>query len=217
MPSLQITDQIAVLDLGSEENRFSDDWVTEVESLIDQAVAQQALGFVTIGSGKFYSNGLDVDESADDIDLDPAYLRAVQAMYGKVLALPMPTVAAVNGHAFGAGALLSMAHDYRIMREDRGFFCFPEVQVGIVFPPGMAALAQSKLDPRTARTAMLSGHRYAADKALELGLVDATAPQDQLMEQARALAASNAVQNPAALGKIKEVMYADVLAKLAGA
>ncbi len=111
MPSLQITDQIAVLDLGSEENRFSDDWVTEVESLIDQAVAQQALGFVTIGSGKFYSNGLDVDESADDIDLDPAYLRAVQAMYGKVLALPMPTVAAVNGHAFGAGALLSMAHD----------------------------------------------------------------------------------------------------------
>lgn len=46
-----------------------------------------------------------------------------------MLTLPMPTVAAVTGHAFGGGALLAMAHDWRVMRGDRGYFCFPEVDI----------------------------------------------------------------------------------------
>lgn len=53
----------------------------------------------------------------------------------RILTLPEPTVAAVSGHVFGAGAMLAMAHDWRIMRSDRGYFCFPEVDIRIPFTP----------------------------------------------------------------------------------
>jgi enoyl-CoA hydratase/carnithine racemase len=61
---------------------------------------------------------------------------------------PLPTVASFNGHAFGAAAMLATAHDYRVMRDDRGYFCFPEVDINIPFTPGIAALIQAKLSPR---------------------------------------------------------------------
>ena len=48
-----------------------------------------------------------------------------------MLTLPVYTVAAVNGHAFGAGAQLAVAHDLRLMRTDRGFFCTPEIDMKV--------------------------------------------------------------------------------------
>jgi enoyl-CoA hydratase/carnithine racemase len=88
----------------------------------------------------------------------------VHALLVKMLALAMPTVAAVTGHAFGGGAILAMAHDWRVMRADRGYFCFPEVDIRLRFTPGMAALIQAKLTPAAAVTAMTTGRRTAGRK-----------------------------------------------------
>ena len=104
------------------------------------------------------------------------YVERVQALFEKVLTLPVPTVAAVNGHAFGAGAMLAMAHDWRVMRSDRGYVCFPEVDIRIPFTVGMNALVMAKLTPRAAVDAMTTGRRYAADAAVAAGLVDAVEP-----------------------------------------
>jgi enoyl-CoA hydratase/carnithine racemase len=109
----------------------------------------------------------------------------------------MPTAAALNGHAFGAGAMLAMAHDYRVMRVDRGFFCFPEVDIRIPFTPGMAALIQSKLTPAAAVASMTTGRRFGGTDALQFGIVDATAGKD-----------------PGTLGAIKNTMYGPAIAAL---
>src|SRR6201999_2859548 len=99
----------------------------------------------------------------------------------RFLTLPVPTAAAVVGHAFGAGAMLVLAHDFRVMRADRGYFCFPEVDIRIPFSPGMAALIQAKLTPQTAVSAMTTGRRFGGADAAAVGIVDAAADEDAVV------------------------------------
>ncbi|ALQ29303.1 MULTISPECIES: enoyl-CoA hydratase/isomerase family protein [Micrococcaceae] len=214
MPSLRLIGTTAVLDLGADQNRQGVIWLQEVNDLLDEVLASPATSLVTTGTGKFYSNGLDVAEAEGPVELDPDYVRQLQAVYRRVLTLPMPTAAAVNGHAFGGGALLAMAHDYRVMRTERGFFCFPEVNIGIAFTEGMAALVQSKLSAAQARDAMLTGRRFDGDQAAAAGLVDEAVPVDQLVERAVQLASAHVPAHPQTLGAVKEIMYADAASAL---
>lgn len=214
MPSLRLIGTTAVLDLGADQNRQGVIWLQEVNDLLDEVLASPATSLVTTGTGKFYSNGLDVAEAEGPVELDPDYVRQLQAVYRRVLTLPMPTTAAVNGHAFGGGALLAMAHDYRVMRTERGFFCFPEVNIGIAFTEGMAALVQSKLSAAQARDAMLTGRRFDGGQAAAAGLVDEAVPVDQLVERAVQLASAHVPAHPQTLGAVKEIMYADAASAL---
>ena len=214
MPSLRLIGTTAVLDLGADQNRQGVIWLQEVNDLLDEVLASPATSLVTTGTGKFYSNGLDVAEAEGPVELDPDYVRQLQAVYRRVLTLPMSTAAAVNGHAFGGGALLAMAHDYRVMRTERGFFCFPEVNIGIAFTEGMAALVQSKLSAAQARDAMLTGRRFDGGQAAAAGLVDEAVPVDQLVERAVQLASAHVPAHPQTLGAVKEIMYADAASAL---
>jgi enoyl-CoA hydratase/carnithine racemase len=90
------------------------------------------------------------------------YLRGVLAVIGRVLVFPAITVAATNGHAFGAGAQLVVAHDYRLMRSGRGFFCMPEIDMKVPLHPGMTAVLQARLPKRTVHEVIATGRRYAA-------------------------------------------------------
>ena len=208
------TDKIAVLNLGDDENRFSLSFLDEVNGHLDDIVAEGAGGLVTTGTGKFYSNGLDLDWLMAHGDQTQFYVGRVQTLLGRVLALPMPTAAALNGHAFGAGAMLAVAHDYRIMRVDRGFFCFPEVDIRIPFTTGMAALIQAKLTPAAAVASMTTGHRFGGTDAVEFAIVDATATEDAVTDRAVELLTPLGGKDAGTLGAIKNTMYGPALAAL---
>ncbi|MBU2694426.1 enoyl-CoA hydratase-related protein [Pimelobacter sp. 30-1] len=208
MTSLTQHDGVHVLRLGTTENRFTADLLTTIEEALDQVVAAPA-PLVTVAEGKFFSNGLDLDWVLANPDELGPYSARVEVLLARFLTLPVPTVAAVNGHAFGAGAMLAMAHDWRVMRADRGYFCFPEVDIRIPFTPGMAALIQAKLTPRAALDAMATGHRYGGAEAEAAGLVDATATEDRLLADAVARVAPLAGKDAPTLGAIKATMYAD--------
>lgn len=206
---------IWTLDLGEDENRFSPDWLNAVMSSLDQLEASvEPAALVTIGQGKFYSNGLDLEWLGQHLDEYATYVGQVQELYARILTLPVPTVAAVNGHAFGAGSMLAMAHDFRLMREDRGYFCFPEVDINIPFTAGMTALITSKLTPRTAIEAMTTGRRYGGVNAVDAGLVDATAQLGELPEAAAALVRELAGKDRDTLGTIKRRLFAEVVRAL---
>ena len=208
-PTLTHHEGVAVLTLGSDENRFAPDRLDAVNALLDQ-VESSAKGLVTVGAGKFYSNGLDLDWLMANPDRLDWYVGRVQELFTRVLTFSLPTVAAVNGHAFGAGAMLAMAHDYRVMRDDRGYFCFPEVDITIPFTPGMAALIQAKTTPQTAITAMSTGHRYPGPEAREAGLVDATAQESEIVAAALARLGPILGKDRATLGAIKSTMFSSV-------
>ena len=217
MPAqLEITDEVAVLNLGDDENRFSPDWLTDVNGFLDRIESGEAKALVTTGSGKFYSNGLDLDWLAAHGDQHEWYVDQVQRLLARVLVAPVPTVAAVNGHAFGAGSMLAIAHDFRIMRADRGYYCFPEVNIHRPFTPGMAALIQSKLTPAAALEAMTTGRRYSGPDAEAIGLVTATAPEDKVTATAMDMVAGLKGKDPGTLKAIKSTMFTSVIAVLDG-
>ncbi|MEV2223512.1 enoyl-CoA hydratase-related protein [Nocardia vinacea] len=214
MSTLSYHEKIAVLDLGDDENRFTPDFLDAVNAHLDTALAEDAHGLVTTASGKFYSNGLDLDWLVANGDRTQWYIGRVQALFARVLTLPIPTAAALPGHAFGAGAMLALAHDYRVMRADRGFFCLPEVDIRIPFTAGMAALIQSKLTPKAAVASMTTGRRFGGIDASDLDIVDATAGEGAVATAALAMLAPLGGKDPATLGAIKNTMFGPVVAEL---
>lgn len=215
MPTLSRQDDVFLLHLGDDENRFNPDWVRSIDRLLDEVEAAPApRALVTTAGGKIWSNGLDLEWMGANVDALPGFITEVQALLARVLTLGVPTVAAIQGHCFAAGAMLAVAHDTRVMREDRGFFCVPEVDINIPFTPGMSALLQARWSAQTAHEAMTTGRRYDAAAALAAGIVDAAVPLDAVVPDAVARAAAQAPKDPGTLGRIKEVMYADVAAAL---
>lgn len=175
----------------------------------------QAQALVTVGTGKFYSNGLDLDWLMSHGDRTDWYVGRVHALFRRVLTFGLPTVAAINGHAFGAGAMLAVAHDYRVMRSDRGFLCFPEVDIHIPFTPGMASLIQAKVGPQTAVTAMTTGHRYGGAAAVAAGLADSCAAEHEVLSTAIDLMKPLTGKDSGTLSAIKATMFAATATALA--
>lgn len=208
MPTLTRTDDVFVLNLGDTENRFQPDWLAEVDlHLAEVEAAQGPRALVTTATGKFFSNGLDLDWLGRHSDQFLPYVISVHHLFERVLALPVPCVAAIQGHAFAGGGMLSLAHDFRVMRADRGFFCLPEVDINIPFTRGMSALIQAKLTPKTAHEAMTTGRRYGGRDALASGIVDAVAHEDDVLSSAIEMARPLAGKAGTTLATIKARMY----------
>ncbi len=215
MPTLDRDGDVFLLDLGTDENRFNPPWLQSVGAALDEVEAASGpKALVTRATGKFWSNGLDLEWLGAHAEQSGPFVDDVHALFARVLALPMPAVAALQGHVFAAGAMLALAHDLRVMRADRGFFCLPEVDIAIPFTPGMGALIQARLAPQTAHVAMTTGQRYGGQQALASGIADAAVAEDEVVTTAVARAAALAGKAGPTLGAIKEQMYAGPLALL---
>jgi enoyl-CoA hydratase/carnithine racemase len=212
--TLDYADKIAIVRLGEDENRFSPAFLDDIDDALSRAISDGAQGLVTTAAGRFYSNGLDLEWLGAHADQAQLYIGRVHQLLARMLTLPLPTAAAVVGHAFGAGAMLAIAHDFRVMRADRGYFCFPEVDIRIPFNPGMAALIQSKLTPRAAVAAMTTGRRFSGPDAEELGIVDASCPEGAVTDTALDVVRPLQGKDPGTLGAIKRTMFENAVRAL---
>jgi enoyl-CoA hydratase/carnithine racemase len=208
---------VFILTMQSGENRFNRTFVDAMNEALDSVEKSSgAAALVTTGGeDKFYSNGLDLAWLTVDGQAEaPEFIKTVLKFLGRVMAFPVPTVAAINGHAFAAGAMLALAHDFRVMRADRGFFCLPEVDINIPFAPGMTALIKSRLTPNVFRYSLLTGARMGGVAAKEMGIVDEALPADDVLPRAIACVSPLANKNRHTYGTIKRGMYADALTLL---
>lgn len=219
MPDLTRDGEVAVLDLGDDENRFGPTWLAAVNECLDEVDAAGApRALVTTASGPQYSSGLDLAYVGQDPQLAEQRLtevvRGAHALYARLLEAPYPTVAAIPGHAFAAGAMLTLAHDLRIMRADRGFWCLPEVDLGMGFTSGMARLIQARLTPQVAHEVMVTGCRLGGLEAAERAIVDVAVAAEDVLPRAVERARQLAGKPGQAISTIRAEMYAPVLAAL---
>ncbi|ORY94709.1 ClpP/crotonase-like domain-containing protein [Syncephalastrum racemosum] len=205
-----------ILHLHHADNRFTTEFCKAilkalqiVEDIFLACEDPTDMALVTIGQGKIYSNGLQLEHAVGY----PPFMDYYLTLLRRMLTFCIPTVAALNGHAFAGGCMLAMAHDYRVMRSDRGYLCMNEVDLPSPLAPGMAAILRYQLTPVTFRNMVLQGHRFTAQEALDQGIVDEIAPEKEVFDRAKALALKWAPKAKSGIcyRQLKEEMYTDIV------
>jgi len=209
---------VALVHMRSGENRFNPGFIAELSRALDEVEqSDEPSALVLTGEGKFFSNGLDLAwMSGEGRERAGEVISGMLGIFARLLASPIPSVAALNGHAFAGGAMLALACDFRVMRTDRGFFCIPEIDLGLPLHPGMAALIQARLPKLTAHEAIVTGRRYGGVEALARGIADYATPAVDLLAKAMSIASPLAGKNRAVMQTHKRLLYGDALRLLAG-
>jgi Delta3-Delta2-enoyl-CoA isomerase len=210
MIELEAHGDVRILHLDEGENRFNRSTIDAIGAALDEVAAVEGpVALVTVGAGKYFSNGLDLDWMVADGAQDDGFLDDVHAMLGRVLRLDMITVAAINGHAFAGGAMLAAAHDLRVMRDDRGFWCLPEVDLGLPLTPEMYAVLDAHLPRPALAEAALTGRRFSGIDAHAAGIVTEVATEDRVLPRAIELATAQAGKDRTVIAAHKRLLYGD--------
>lgn len=204
-------DGVAVVSLGDDENRFNGPFAAGLRATIAR-LAERGGPVVLTAEGRFFSNGLDLDWlRSQEPDAVEAAFADIYGLLADLLEHPGVVVAAINGHAFGAGVMISAAADHRIQRDDKGFFCLPEVDLGMALSPGFDALLRTAYPPRLILHTLLSGERHGGPRAVEAGLVDEAVPADALLPRAVEVARRYIDKDPDTIRRIKGVQNAEAI------
>ncbi|KAJ3512883.1 hypothetical protein NLJ89_g3265 [Agrocybe chaxingu] len=122
---------------------------------------------------KFFSNGLDFANSLKDPNF---FQHTFNPMMARMLTFPIPTIAAINGHCYAGGLMLSLVCDYRVMTDGssrNAWLCMNEVHFGAPWPLSFTAVLTGKLgDHRLHRKIALEGHKFTPQEALQDGILD---------------------------------------------
>lgn len=202
---------VVVLVMDDTENRFNLDSLAEWHAALDDIEAADGpLAVVVTGTGKFFSNGLDLDRMGAEPDEAGPTVSGVHRLLGRMSLLPAYTVAAINGHAFAGGAMLACTCDVRIMRTGRGYWCLPEVDLGLPLTDCMLGIVTARLPRAAAHDAIITGRRYTAEDAAQLGIVDEALPEDRVLERAVELAAAMAPKDRSVIATHKQMLFGEV-------
>jgi len=206
---------VAILTWRGGENRFNPDSIKNLNAALDYVEKSEATALITTGDGKFYSNGLDLTWMLANTALVMEFIKTFLHFLKKLLIFPIPTIAAMNGHAYAGGLMMCLAHDYRVMRADRGFICLPEVDINIPLAPGMNALINAKItDASIYREAILTGKKYGGKEAVATKIVDFAVSENELLPKALEIAGKTGGKNRATYTALKQEMFNRAVALL---
>jgi enoyl-CoA hydratase/carnithine racemase len=184
---------------SGEDNRFNPDFVAALNGALDEIEADDDARavVVTAAQEKYFSNGIDIEWVAQSGPetmkvFFPNFLR----MLARFLMFEKPMVAALNGHAFAGGFFFAMTADYRIMRDDRGWCCANEIDLGLPLSKGLLALPTYVVGNRIAERIVMTGERFTAPASQELGIIHETAKKEELLDKAVGIADMLGMKSP---------------------
>ncbi|WP_373499711.1 enoyl-CoA hydratase/isomerase family protein [Desulfococcus sp.] len=212
-----LEEQTALLTLGAGENRFNPDFIHAVLSALDRIEAETDAAVLVVRSSheKIFCNGIDLEWltpiiRSQDTAAATDFFYLLNRLFRRTLTYPMITVAAITGHSFAGGAIWSCAFDFRFMRSDRGYFCFPEVDLGIPFLPGMLALLKKAIPMYKLEEMHHTGIRLTAEECARHHIVTKACTLERLVPEAMAFG-RGLVKRREILREMKARLYRDIL------
>ncbi|KAJ8763323.1 hypothetical protein K2173_001461 [Erythroxylum novogranatense] len=165
---------------GDDDHRFNPRVIGSILSALRQAKSEATRGsvLITTSQGKFFSNGFDLawaqaaGSPSKSLERLSHMVSLFKPVVAELISLPMPTIAAVQGHAAAAGFLFALSHDYFLMRSDRGVLYMSEVDIGLSLPDYFVSTFRAKLGSVIAlRDVLLRGEKVKAGDAVRLGIL----------------------------------------------
>ena len=192
------------LDQPARRNALSDELVLALRDDLRRAIGDPAVRFVVLtGAGSAFCAGADLRSGGGTA------VASAENPFVEVLRLireaPKPMIARVNGHAFGGGIGLVAACDL-VVASDAATFSFSEVRIGVV-PAMISVLCVPKLGAHQAMWLFLTGERFSAERARDLGLVHRAVPASELDTAMDDLLGMLRLAGPIALRKAKELVH----------
>ena len=191
----RINEHVATIILNDGENRFNPDFCGAFLNTLDTIERETDATTVLITSAhdKIFCNGIDLDWLApviqqNDLSRAKDFFYLLNRLFRRLVTYPLLSIAAISGHAFAGGAILCCAFDFRFMRSDRGYFCFPEVDLGIPFLPGMNALLKKAMPMYMVEYMEYTGVRLTADQCMMHHIIHKACPMETLMEESMTFA-----------------------------
>ncbi|MFH1117002.1 MAG: enoyl-CoA hydratase/isomerase family protein [Pseudomonadota bacterium] len=190
-------------------NTYTDEVINDHHRILDEIESSKGSGAVVLTSShpKSWTQGINLEWL---VTKPPEYLpRFKDIMDGFLIRwalLDLPTIACLTGHTYAGGAILASGFDFRFMREDKGWFCFPEVDIKIPFTPIMHEIVSLLPNKRALRDLLLTGKRIGGTEAAQLGIVDAAYPGETLLDKAMETARTMSQKDRATYGAIKKGM-----------
>jgi enoyl-CoA hydratase/carnithine racemase len=214
---IEKNNDVFILTMDEGENRWNTTFTRAFNAAMDEIENSDGPAALVTASAdpKFFSNGLDLDWIQSEGE-HPGGDRSVfgaetMTLFGRMITFPMPTIAAVNGHAFGAGFMIALCHDERVMREDRGFMCANEVELGMTIPEPELALFRHKIPMPAFHQTVQFARRWGGPDALAAGVVQQAVPLESVLPAAieRAQSLAHLAKNRENFQWMKEHIYGE--------
>ena len=177
-----------------------------------ETVKENSAVVVTSSDLKLWCVGLDFDWIREQSEQEfGETFREVEEVFERWALLSLPTIACITGHCIAGGAFLASVMDFRLMRADRGWFAFTEIDVKIPPSPKLYLMADLLPNKQAVRELLLTGRRVGGDEAQKLGLVDESHLQEKLLPRAMEFAQQLAQKDLETYRKIKHLLKRDLV------
>ena len=177
-----------------------------------ETVKENSAVVVTSSDPKSWCVGLDFDWIREQSEQEfGETFREVEEVFERWALLSLPTIACITGHCIAGGAFLASVMDFRLMRADRGWFAFTEIDVKIPPSPKLYLMADLLPNKQAVRELLLTGRMVGGDEAQKLGLVDESHLQEKLLHRAMEFAQQLAQKDLETYRKIKHLLKRDLV------
>jgi len=186
----ELDEHVAILTMNGDENRFNFNFFEAFLDALNEIENKTEASVLVVNSSnpKIWSNGIDlawlrpaVQEGGAEVQ--KKFSLQMNQLHRRILTYPMITIAAITGHAFAGGGILSCCFDFRFMRSDRGWLCFPEVDLHIPFRPSLIAIVKKAVPMYKFEEMKYTGKRLTGPECEEHHIVMKACPLDELMDE----------------------------------